>query len=335
MVKDEAGGPAAALRRKPEWLKVRLPSGPVAGSVGAALRRHGLNTVCDEARCPNKAECWGQATATFMVMGAVCTRGCRFCAVATAREGEPLDPQEPEELAAAIVELGIRHAVITSVDRDDLPDRGAAHFAACVRAIRARDPSIGIEILAPDFREGEIELLLDAGPDVFAHNIESVERLQSVRDARAGLRSSLHSLELAAAWAAKHGGKPLVKSSILLGIGERPEEVHAAMDALRAVGTSMLVLGQYLRPTPKQIPVVEYVTPAAFAEYAEVAKAKGFAAVVSSPLARTSYHARSAFTDIGADRQGDPDRQGGVARAGASPATQAGASPAASQAVTP
>ena len=294
------GGAAVGDQRKPEWLKVRLASGQVAASVGATLRKHGLNTVCDEARCPNKAECWGQATATFMVMGAVCTRGCRFCAVATAKEGETLDPSEPDELASAIVELRIRHAVITSVDRDDLPDRGAAHFAACIRAIRARDPSIGIEVLAPDYHEGEIELLLEAGPDVFAHNIETVERLQSVRDARAGWQKSLHCLDLASSWAAKHGGKPLVKSSILLGIGESPSEVHSTMDALRVAGTSILVMGQYLRPTARQIPLVEYLHPATFAEYGEAARSKGFASVVSSPLARTSYHARSAFADIGA-----------------------------------
>jgi len=281
--------------RKPDWLKVRLPSGAETGRVGSTLRSHGLNTVCDEALCPNKAECWGQATATFMVMGAVCTRSCRFCAVATARMGEPLDPREPEELAAAIVELGIRHAVVTSVDRDDLQDRGAAHFAACIRSIRAKDPSIGIEVLAPDYREGEIELLLEAGPDVFAHNIEAVERLQSVRDARAGWLSSLRSLRLASNWAARHDGRPRVKSSILLGVGELPEEVHAAMDALRAEGVSILVLGQYLRPTARQIPVVEYVNPAVFDSYAEAAKSKGFAAVVSSPLARTSYLARRVF----------------------------------------
>ncbi|HUX36327.1 MAG TPA: lipoyl synthase [Rectinemataceae bacterium] len=309
MAFEESVGVSGMAPRKPDWLKVRLPSGSVTGHVGATLRRHGLNTVCDEARCPNKAECWGMATATFMVMGAVCTRGCRYCAVATAKEGQALDPREPEELAAAIAELGIRHAVVTSVDRDDLPDRGASHFAACIRAIRARDPSIGIEVLAPDYREEEIEILLEAGPDVYAHNIEAVERLQSVRDARAGWRASLHSLELASVWASSHGpdreGSPRVKSSILLGIGEDPEEVHAAMDALRAAGVTMLVLGQYLRPTPKQIPVVEYVTPSAFAAYAEVAKAKGFSAVVSSPLARTSYHARSAFAGAGG-RSGGP-----------------------------
>ena len=307
MAFEEIGTVSGGERRKPDWLKVRLPSGSVTGHVGATLRRHGLNTVCDEARCPNKAECWGMATATFMVMGSICTRGCRYCAVATAKEGQALDPREPEELAAAVGELGLRHAVITSVDRDDLPDRGASHFAACVRAIRARDPSIGIEVLAPDYREGEIELLLEAGPDVYAHNIEAVERLQTVRDARAGWRASLHSLELAASWAAGRGAgrdgrkeperRPRVKSSILLGLGESPEEVHAAMDALRSVGVSMLVLGQYLRPTPKQIPVVEYITPSAFVSYAEVARAKGFSAVVSSPLARTSYHARSAFAE--------------------------------------
>ena len=294
-------GPAgdAVSPRKPEWLKVRLPSGQVAAGVGATLRRHGLHTVCDEARCPNKAECWGQATATFMVMGAVCTRGCRFCAVATAKEGDPLNPGEPEALAEAIVELGIRHAVLTSVDRDDLADRGASHFAACVRAIRSKDPGVGVEVLAPDYVEGEIDILLESGLDVYAHNIEAVERLQSVRDARAGWAKSLRSLGLASAWAAREGRPLLVKSSILLGIGERPEEVHAAMDALRAEGVSILVLGQYLRPTPRQIPVVEYIPPESFAAYAEVAKAKGFATVVASPLARTSYHARAAFAQAG------------------------------------
>lgn len=289
------GGPSGAPVRKPDWLKVRIPSGHVSGGVGETLRRHGLNTVCDEARCPNKAECWGHATATFMVMGSVCTRGCRFCAVATAREGQTLDPREPEELAAAVAELGIRHAVVTSVDRDDLADRGAAHFAACIRAIHAKDPTIAVEVLAPDYREGEIELLLQAGPQVFAHNVETIERLQTVRDARASFGASLHTLELAAQWAAKHGASPLVKSSIMLGLGERPEEVRTAMASLRSAGVSILVLGQYLQPTPRQLPVLEYVTPAAFAAYAEEAKALGFTSVVASPLARTSYHARAAF----------------------------------------
>lgn len=299
-MRTEQAAPGHAAR-KPEWLRVRLPAGAVSSEVGATLRRHGLHTVCDEARCPNKAECWGQATATFMVMGSVCTRGCRFCAVDTGRSGLPLDPREPEELAAAVGELGLRYAVVTSVDRDDLPDRGAAHFAACVRSIRARDPSIGVEVLAPDYQEGEIEALLEAGPEVFAHNLETVERLQGVRDARASWAKSLRSLELASGWAAARAPSMRVKSSILLGLGERPEELEAAMEALRGVGVSILVLGQYLRPSPRQIPVAEYVRPETFAAYAELGRAKGFSAVVSSPLARTSYHARSVYAGAAAE----------------------------------
>ncbi len=288
---DEAA--SGGILRKPAWLKVRLAGGEVSAHVAQTLHRHGLKTVCDEARCPNKGECWGQATATFMVMGAVCTRGCRFCAVATAREGEALDPGEPGRLASAIVELGLRYAVITCVDRDDLSDRGAAHFAACVRAIRERDPGIGIEILAPDYQAGEIEVLLESGPDVFAHNIETVERLQSVRDGRASYAKSLSTLALASAWALARGAKLRTKSSILLGIGERRDELLVALDDLRRVNTDILVLGQYLRPTPRQIPVVEYVTPEEFTRLEAVARGKGFAVVISSPLARTSYHARA------------------------------------------
>lgn len=274
-----------------------MASGDSARAVAATLSRHGLNTVCDEARCPNKGECWAQATATFMIMGSVCTRGCRFCAVATAKEGQPLCAEEPEELAEAIIELALRYAVITSVDRDDLPDRGAAHFAACVLAIRARDPSIRIEVLAPDYHEGEMEILLGAAPDVFAHNVETVERLEAIRDRRAAYRTSLHSLSLASDWAKSHGGSPLVKSSLLLGVGEREDEVLAAMDDLREAGVTSLVLGQYLQPSARQIPVVEYIHPDSFASYARAARAKGFTSVVSTPLARTSYHARSSFEE--------------------------------------
>ncbi|MEI6875345.1 MAG: lipoyl synthase [Spirochaetota bacterium] len=292
-----SGGGAVPAQRKPPWLRVRMASGDSAKGVSETLARHGLNTVCDEARCPNKGECWGQATATFMVMGSVCTRGCRFCAVDTAKEGQPLSAEEPAELASAIIELALRYAVITSVDRDELPDRGDAHFAACVLAIRARDPSIRIEVLAPDYHEGEIEILLGATPDVFAHNVETVLRLEAIRDRRAAYRTSLHTLSLASDWAKAHGGSPLVKSSLLLGVGEREEEVLAAMDDLREVGVTSLVLGQYLQPSARQIPVVEYVHPEAFASYAVAARGKGFGSVVSSPLARTSYHARSSFEE--------------------------------------
>ncbi len=276
--------------RKPEWLKVALPSGDNWRKTSALLKRRGLHTVCDEARCPNKAECWGQATATFMILGAVCTRTCRFCAVPAAHKGEPVNQAEPEELAAAVAELGLRYAVITSVDRDDLPDRGAGHFAAVVRAIHARNAGVRVEVLTPDYQEGEIEGILAAEPAVFAHNIEVVERLQSVRDPRASYEKSLHTLELAA-----RDGRAVVKSSLLLGLGETEAEVLAAMDDLRSIGCSSLVLGQYLRPTAQELAVVEYIAPETFARLAAAAREKGFVSVVAAPLARTSYHARAGY----------------------------------------
>jgi lipoic acid synthetase len=282
-------GPAAN-GRKPEWLRVSMPAGEACRSMGELLRRRGLHTVCEGARCPNRGECWGASTATFMVLGGICTRGCRFCAVPCASLGDPVNAAEPEELAQAVAELGLAYAVITSVDRDDLPDRGAAHFASCVRAIKARNASARVEVLIPDYQEGEIECVLDAGPDVLAHNIETVARLQGLRDARAGYDKSLATLRLASG-----RGGIVVKSSIMLGLGETEAEVLAAMDDLRAAGCTSLVMGQYLRPTTQETPVVEYVTPAAFDAYAAAARARGFVSVVSSPLARTSYHARSGY----------------------------------------
>lgn len=284
--------------RKPAWLKVALPSGGNWRRVSSILERRGLATVCDSARCPNKAECWGEATATFMVLGSVCTRGCSFCAVTHARSGEQLRPEEPRELALAIAELGLAYAVVTSVDRDDLPDRGAAHFAACVRAIRALEPPVRVELLIPDYREGEIELVLEAGPEVLAHNIETVERLQGLRDARASYSASLRTLSLAARFASSHGGSPVVKSSLMLGLGEEEAEVLRSMDDLRAAGCESLVLGHYLRPGPRQAPVARYLGEEEFARYAKEARARGFSAVVSSPLARTSYHARGSFDGV-------------------------------------
>jgi lipoyl synthase len=297
----------AAGLRKPAWLRVGIPSGGNARLVSGLVARRGLATVCESARCPNKAECWGAATATFMVLGSVCTRFCRFCAVEHRREGEPPRAEEPEELARAVAELELSYAVVTSVDRDDLPDRGAAHFAACARALKAlRTPagkSVRVELLVPDYREGEIELVLDARPDVLAHNIETVERLQGLRDGRASYAASLHTLSLAAASRAGGGpasdARPLVKSSLMLGLGEEDGEVLRAMDELRAAGCSALVLGQYLRPTMMQVEEARYLHPDEFARYAEEARARGFASVVSAPLARTSYHARSAFENKG------------------------------------
>jgi lipoic acid synthetase len=210
--------------------------------------------------------------------------------VDAAPQGEAVNPAEPAELAAAVAELDLAYAVVTSVDRDDLPDRGAAHFAACIRAIKEARPSTRVEVLIPDYGRGEIEAVLEARPDVLAHNIETVARLQGLRDIRASLDKSLETLRLAAA-----DGRVVVKSSIMLGLGEGEEELHEAMDLLREAGCTSLVLGQYLRPTPREVEVVEYVTPEAFARHAATARAKGFVSVVSSPLARTSYHARQGF----------------------------------------
>lgn len=275
---------------KPAWIKARLPAGDEWKKVDDILARNRLSTVCDEAHCPNKGECWGCGTATFMVLGDVCTRGCRFCAVATAKEGRPLREDEPEALAAAVSEMGLSYAVITSVDRDDLPDRGAAHFARCVSAIRERSSSVKIEVLIPDYIDGELDILAASAPDVLAHNVETVRRLQRVRDARASFDRSLLTLRQA-----RDKGIAATKSSILLGLGETREELIAAYGELRGAGVDILVMGQYLQPTANEIPVVEYVHPDTFALYAEDARRAGFSTVVAAPFARTSYHAFDAW----------------------------------------
>jgi len=277
--------------RKPPWIRTAPPSGEGWRRVSEVLGKYRLATVCDSARCPNKAECWGERTATFMTLGRTCTRACRFCAVDHGRAGESLAPDEPERMARAVSELGIEYAVITSVDRDDLPDRGAAHFAACARAVKEANPGCRVELLIPDYREGEIEVVLDALPDVVAHNVETVERLQGFRDARASYGASLRTISLVA----DHGGGPMPKSSLLLGLGESRDEVLRTMDDLRRSGCEALVLGQYLRPSAAQVEVVEYVAPESFDRYAEDARARGFSLVVSAPLARTSFHARRGF----------------------------------------
>lgn len=277
-------------QRKPAWLRAPIPSGERWRSLSGLVARRGLKTVCDEARCPNKGECWGSGTATFMILGAVCTRGCRFCAVATAKSGEALRPEEPAELAAAMGELGLSYAVLTSVDRDDLPDRGAAHFASCVSAIRAARPGILVEVLIPDYVDAELDAVIASDPDVIAHNVETVPRLQRVRDARAGFERSLLTLSQASARSAS-----LVKSSLILGLGEERAEILSVMDALLGAGCRSLVMGQYLRPTLDQLPVERYLPPEEFDELAAIAREKGFTAVVSAPFARTSYHARQGF----------------------------------------
>jgi lipoic acid synthetase len=288
------------VTKKPDWLRVKFPSGETWKKVDEVLARRRLHTVCDEARCPNKGECWGNGTATFMILGDVCTRGCAFCAVATAKEGRPVREDEGEAIACAAAELGLDYVVLTSVDRDDLPDRGAAHFAACVRALKQNrgltqiGAELKIEALIPDYCGAELELVAAAAPDVIAHNVETVRRLQHIRDGRASFDKSLRTLREAKEFAEKTDAPIKTKSSLLLGLGETADEVYAAMDELRSAGTDILVMGQYLQPTKKQVPVAEYVTPEQFAAYAAEAKKRGFASVVSAPLARTSYHAKEA-----------------------------------------
>ncbi|MDR1178483.1 MAG: lipoyl synthase [Spirochaetaceae bacterium] len=275
--------------RKPDWIRVRIPSGETSKKVHEILIKRGLRTVCSEAQCPNKGECWGRGTATFMIMGDVCTRSCRFCAVRSAGEGKPLRNDEGEAIAQAALELELQYVVLTSVDRDDLADRGAGHFAASIGAIKSGIPGIKVEALVPDYTEEELAPIAAAGPDVLAHNVETVRSLQRIRDARAGFDKSLETLR-----AAKRLRIGLTKSSLLLGLGEKPEEVFDAMEELRNAEVDILVMGQYLRPSPRQVPVAEYLSPDRFASYAEEARKRGFKTVVSSPLARTSFHAKEA-----------------------------------------
>ena len=280
--------------RKPNWLKVRAPGGERYTKIKARARQLKLHTVCEEAHCPNVGECWGGGTATFMVMGGICTRGCRFCAVTTRRTGMPLDPDEPANVASGIAELELDYVVVTSVDRDDLPDQGSGHFASCIREIRAAAPKTLVEVLIPDFR-GRTDLLqtvFDARPDVIAHNIECVRRLTpTVRDPRAGYDQSLRVL----ADLKTMGADRLTKSSIMVGVGETKEEVIATMGDLRAVGCNFLTIGQYLRPTGKHLAVAEFITPETFARYQQIGEQLGFAYVASGPLVRSSYKAGEFF----------------------------------------
>jgi lipoic acid synthetase len=280
--------------RKPNWLKVRAPGGERYTKIKARARQLKLHTVCEEAHCPNVGECWGSGTATFMVMGGTCTRGCRFCAVDTSRNGMPLDPEEPRNVANAIAELELDYVVVTSVDRDDLPDQGSGHFAACIKEIRRASPRTLVEVLIPDF-SGSTERLrtvFNARPDVIAHNIECVRRLtRRVRDPRAGYEQSLTVL----ADLKRMDSSRLTKSSIMVGVGETEEEVIATMGDLRAVGCNFLTIGQYLRPTSKHLAVESYVPPEVFERYKEIGEQLGFAYVASGPLVRSSYKAGEFF----------------------------------------
>ncbi len=282
--------------RKPEWLRVRPPAGENYAHLKALLRDLSLHTVCEEAHCPNVAECWGGGTATIMLLGDVCTRGCRFCAVTSGNPRGSVDAEEPRKVASAVADLSLSYVVLTSVDRDDLPDGGAAHFAATIREIKARDPAILVEALVPDF-QGDLEAVrtvVEARPDVLDHNIETVRRLQSVaRDPRATYAQSLAVLRGAKAMHADL----VTKSSIMLGLGETREEILATMRDLRANGVDLLTLGQYLRPSEWHIPVHEYVAPEAFDELREAGEAMGFLYVAAGPLVRSSYRAGEFFLE--------------------------------------
>ena len=281
---------------KPEWLRVRPPAGESYVHLKGLLRSLDLHTVCEEAHCPNVWECWGGGTATIMLMGDVCTRGCRFCAVASGNPRGLLDLDEPKKVAIALAELDLRYVVLTSVDRDDLPDGGAGHIARTVREVKARSPGLLVEALIPDF-QGDLDAVravVDAGVDVLSHNVETVERLQAgVRDRRAGYRQSLRVLEGAKAMRADL----FTKSSIMLGLGEREDEVVATMRDLRAAGVDVLTLGQYLRPSSWHLPVQEYVPPERFNRYREVGESLGFLYVASGPLVRSSYRAGEYFLE--------------------------------------
>jgi lipoyl synthase len=285
---------AAAHVRKPSWLRVALPSGDDYERVRAKVNTLALNTVCKEAACPNIAECWGAGTATIMILGDTCTRGCRFCNVKTGNPKGVVDWMEPTRVADAVRDLGWKYLVLTAVDRDDLADGGALIFANTVRAIHERVPGSKVEILSGDYRGDlrALDIVMEARPDVFAHNLETVRRLTpAVRDKRATYDQSLGILEHAKSRAPER----FTKTSLMIGLGETEEELERAMDDARAVGVDIFTLGQYLQPTKKHLRVVEFVTPEKFNRLGALAKSKGFHQVVSSPLSRSSYHAEQAF----------------------------------------
>jgi len=288
--------PAAEKRSLPPWLKVKLPTGENVARLKEASRSRGLATVCEEARCPNLAECWGGGTATFMVMGDTCTRGCRFCSVGTALKPPLPDIEEPAKLALTVKEMGVDYIVLTTVCRDDLPDQGSTHLASCLREVHKLNPSVKLEMLLQDFRGDKklLEAVLDAPIDVVAHNVECVERLTpSVRDAKAGYRQSLDVLEHSKSCRPRTP----TKTSLMLGLGESEAELLQAFKDIRSVGVDILTLGQYLRPTGSRhhLMVDRFVTPEEFDRFGDLARAEGFLYVASGPFVRSSYRAAELF----------------------------------------
>lgn len=286
--------------RRPEWLRVKAPVSKAFNETRKLMRAHNLVTVCEEAACPNIGECWSQKHATMMILGSVCTRACAFCNVATGRP-DLLDPHEPENVGKAVATLGLKHVVITSVDRDDLDDGGAQHFAQTISAIRAQSPDTTIEVLTPDFlrKDGAVEIVVAARPDVFNHNMETVPRLYP--SIRPGARY-FHSLSVL------HKVKTLdpsifTKSGIMVGLGETDEEVGQLMDDLRSADVDFMTIGQYLQPTPKHAEVARFVTPENFTHYSKTGRSKGFLLISATPLTRSSYHADQDFAELQAARQ--------------------------------
>jgi len=296
---EKAHRPDTPLQRKPEWIRVKAPVSREYEQTRAIVRQHGLHTVCEEASCPNIGECWTKAHATFMIMGDTCTRACAFCNV---RTGLPaaIDPEEPDKVARAVEKLRLAHVVVTSVDRDDLDDGGADHFAATVRAIRTRNPKTSIEILTPDFlrKEGAVERVMTAPPDVFNHNLETVPRLYLTIRPGARYFASLRLLQRVK----EIDPSAFTKSGLMVGLGESREEVMQVMDDLRTADVDFLTIGQYLQPTRKHAPVTRFWTPEEFAGLEAIARAKGFLMVSASPLTRSSYHAGEDFARLKAAR---------------------------------
>jgi lipoic acid synthetase len=293
---DLSAAPAPQRSRKPDWIRVRAPTSPEFGETRKLMRELNLNTVCEEAACPNIGECWKQKHATVMILGDTCTRACAFCNVKTGMPGV-VDAQEPEHVAEAAARLGLEHIVITSVDRDDLADGGARQFVMVIEALRRSTPDTTIEILTPDFRgrmEAAVEAIVGAGPDVYNHNLETVPRLYPTIRPGARYYASLKLLDRVK----QHNPSIFTKSGIMLGLGEERLEVHQVMDDMRCADIDFLTMGQYLRPTPKHAEVAEYVSPQAFDAYGAIARAKGFLQVASSPLTRSSYHAGDDFRQM-------------------------------------
>jgi lipoic acid synthetase len=297
---EKQGRPDTPVLRKPPWLRVRAPGSPGYNQTRAIVRAHGLVTVCEEAACPNIGECWSKSHATMMIMGDTCTRACAFCNVATGLPG-PLDPTEPARVGRAVAAMGLKHVVITSVDRDDLADGGAAHFAATVRAIRGAAPAVTVEILTPDFLRKPVaaaHAVIDSHPDVFNHNLETVPRLYL--SIRPGARY-YHSLRLLERVKERAPGL-FTKSGLMVGLGESRQEVTQVMDDMRSAGVDFITIGQYLQPTRKHAPIDRFVSPEEFNALETIARAKGFLMVSASPLTRSSHHAGEDFARLKAAR---------------------------------